>query len=100
MAVYEHKTYRVITMIRGSLSTMIFQKTLRLSNSKISDTAGVTHLTGGVEWVSMGLLELHEFYSSVIEAGLAIWLLFRLLHVAALASAAFVVGKPRPFLHT
>jgi hypothetical protein len=48
----------------------------------------------------MGLLELHEFYSSVIEAGLAIWLLFRLLHVAALASAAFVVGKPRPFLHT
>ncbi|KAJ5198318.1 Cyclic peptide transporter [Penicillium cinerascens] len=91
MAISEHKTYRVITMVRGSLSTMIFQKTLRLPHSKISDTAGITHLTGGVEWVSMGLLGLHEFYSSVIEAGLAIWLVFRLLHAAALASAAFVV---------
>ncbi|KAJ5543476.1 Cyclic peptide transporter [Penicillium sp. DV-2018c] len=91
MAVYEHKTYRVITMVRGSLSTMIFQKALRLPHSKMSDTAGVTHLTGGVDWVSMGLLELHELYSSVIEVCLAIWLLVRLLHVAAVASASFLI---------
>lgn len=90
MAVYEQKTYRVMTMVRGSLSTMIFQKTLRLQLSETTDTAAVTHLTSGVELVSRGLMELHEFYSSIIEAGLAMWLLARLLHAAVLASAAFV----------
>ena len=98
MAVYEHKTYRVITMIRGRLSTMIFQKTLHLQLSDTFDTAAVTHLNSGVEWVSGGLIELHEFYSSIIEAGLAMWLLARLLHIAVLASAVFVISALLGFL--
>ncbi|KAK2879339.1 hypothetical protein FQN49_000972 [Arthroderma sp. PD_2] len=90
-AVYEHKTYRVITMVRGSLSTMIFQKTLRVECSATSDSIAITHLNADVEWVSSGLLDLHEFYTSILEAGLALWLLARLLQMAMLASAVFIL---------
>ncbi|KAF3491610.1 Cyclic peptide transporter [Arthroderma uncinatum] len=90
-AVYEHKTYRVITMVRGSLSTMIFQKTLRVECSATSDSIAITHLNADVEWVSSGLLDLHEFYSSILEASLALWLLARLLQMAMVASAVFIL---------
>ncbi|RDL41711.1 Cyclic peptide transporter [Venustampulla echinocandica] len=90
-ALYEHKTYRVITMIRGSLLPMIFDKTLQVSASAVSDAEAVTLMSADIERIGSGLREMHEMYSSVIELALALWLLERLLGVAMAASTVFVV---------
>lgn len=79
-------------MMRGSLVTLIFDKTLRIQSSAVSGAEAVTHMSADVERVGSGLVELHEIYSSLIEMGLALWLLARLLHVAAAASTVFMVG--------
>ncbi|KGO71820.1 ABC transporter, integral membrane type 1 [Penicillium italicum] len=90
-AAYEHKTYRVITMVRGSLVTLIFNKTLRMSTTAISDTAAITLMSTDIERIGSGLREMHELYSNFTEVALALWLLARLLNVATIASTAAVV---------
>ncbi|KAJ5499877.1 ABC transporter integral membrane type 1 [Penicillium expansum] len=90
-AAYEHKTYRVISMIRGSLVTLIFNKTLRMSTTAISDTAAITLMSTDIERIGSGLREMHELYSNFTEVALALWLLARLLNVAIIASTAVVV---------
>ncbi|CAI7598161.1 unnamed protein product [Penicillium glandicola] len=90
-AAYEHKTYRVITMVRGSLVTLIFNKTLRMSTTAISNTAAITLMSTDIERIGSGLREMHELYSNFTEVALALWLLARLLNVATIASTAVVV---------
>jgi ATP-binding cassette subfamily C (CFTR/MRP) protein 1 len=77
-------------MFRGSLLTLIFDKTLRICTSAVSDAAAVTLMSADIERIGSGLREMHELYSSVIELGLALWLLERLLGVAMAASTVFV----------
>ncbi|KAJ5294660.1 hypothetical protein PENANT_c006G09572 [Penicillium antarcticum] len=90
-AAYEHKTFRVITMIRGSLVTMIFNKTLRMSTSTISDAAAITLMSTDIERIGFGLIDMHETYSNITEVALALWLLARLLNIATIASTVVVV---------
>ncbi|KAJ5255483.1 hypothetical protein N7497_007030 [Penicillium chrysogenum] len=90
-AAYEHKTYRVITMVRGSLVTLIFNKTLRMSTTAISDTAPITLMSTDIERIGSGLREVHEVYSNFIEVALALWLLARLLNIATIAPTMVVV---------
>lgn len=79
-------------MIRGSLVSMVFDKTLRIQGSAVADAEAITLMSADVERIGTGMRELHELYSSVIELGLAIWLLERLLHVAMAASTVFVIS--------
>ncbi|CAG8888161.1 unnamed protein product [Penicillium egyptiacum] len=89
-AAYEHKTCRVITMVRGSLVTLIFNKTLRMSTTAISDTAAITLMSTDIERIGSGLREMHELYSNFTEVALALWLLARLLNVATIAPTVVV----------
>ena len=79
-------------MFRGSLVTMIFDKTLRTCPSAVSDATAVTLMSADIERIGSGLREMHELYSGVIELALSLWLLERLLHVAMAASTIFVAG--------
>ncbi|KAJ5157304.1 P-loop containing nucleoside triphosphate hydrolase protein [Penicillium canariense] len=88
---YQHKTCRLITMVRGSLVTLIFKKTLRMSTSAVSDATAVTLMSTDIERIGSGLREMHELYSNFTEVALALWLLARLLNIATLASTIVVV---------
>ncbi|KAJ5678957.1 P-loop containing nucleoside triphosphate hydrolase protein [Penicillium macrosclerotiorum] len=90
-AIYEHKTCRLITMVRGSLVTMIFDKTLRMSTSAASDATAITLMSTDIERIGSGLREMHELYSNFSEVILALWLLARLLNIATVASTIIVV---------
>ncbi|KAH0592836.1 hypothetical protein MHUMG1_09481 [Metarhizium humberi] len=89
---YQHKTYRLLTMFRGSLISLIFSKTLRMSATKISDAEAITLMSADIDRIALSLELVHEFYSSFIEIALSMWLLYRLLGVAMAASTAHVVG--------
>ncbi|KFG85665.1 ABC transporter [Metarhizium anisopliae] len=88
---YQHKTYRLLTMFRGSLISLIFSKTLRMSATKISDAEAITLMSADIDRIALSLELVHEFYSSFIEIALSMWLLYRLLGVAMAASTAHVV---------
>jgi hypothetical protein len=80
-------------MVRGSLVTFIFDKTLRMSTSVVADSAAITLMSTDIERIGSGLREIHEVYASILEVAIALWLLARLLNMAMIASTVFVFRK-------
>lgn len=92
-ATYHHKIDRMVTKMRGSLVSMIFSKTLRLSSTAVSDASAITLMSTDIERIATGLRDMHEVYSNFIEIAIALWLLARLLKIATVASTLVVIGK-------
>lgn len=93
--------YRTITLFRGSLVSVIFDKTLRVSSHAASDGEAMTLMSADIERIAESLIDVHELYAGPIELGLTLWLLYRYLGVAMSASTAWVIGmSPRKFLKT
>ncbi|KIE00725.1 ABC transporter, partial [Metarhizium majus ARSEF 297] len=82
LAWYEHMTYRVLTMFRGSLITIIFGKTLRLSASAVHDAEAITLMSADVDRIGLCMPVLHDSYASLVELALSLWFLYRLLGIA------------------
>lgn len=85
-------------MVRGSLVSLIFDKTLRLNTSAVSDATAVTLMSTDMERIQNSLLEMHEIYCNFIEIALALWFLARLLGIATIASLGIVLGMLFPFI--
>ncbi|KAI9848831.1 MAG: hypothetical protein M1837_006347 [Sclerophora amabilis] len=81
----QHKTYRVITMVRGGLVSIIYRRTLDLSTTALDDSASVTLMSADVERIGTGMRYMHEAWASVVDIGLALWLLQRQLGLASAA---------------
>ncbi|OAQ96826.1 hypothetical protein LLEC1_02049 [Akanthomyces lecanii] len=90
-AVYELKVYRAITLFRGSLISVIFDKTLRVSSHAASDAEAMTLMSADIDRIGLSMEDVHELYAGPIELGIALWLLYRLLGVAMGASTGFIV---------
>ncbi|KAJ5408595.1 P-loop containing nucleoside triphosphate hydrolase protein [Penicillium cosmopolitanum] len=90
-ATYHHKIDRMVTKMRGSLVSMIFSKTLRLSSSAVSDASAITLMSTDIERIATGLRDMHEVYSNFTEIAIALWLLARLLKIATVASTLVVI---------
>ncbi|KHO01327.1 ABC transporter [Metarhizium album ARSEF 1941] len=93
LAWYEHMTYRVLTMFRGSLITMIFDKTLRLSASAVHDAEAITLMSADIDRIGLCMQILHDAYASLVELALSLLLLYRLLGVAVVPPTVFIIGK-------
>lgn len=82
--------------MRGSLVALIFNKTLRMSSSAVSDASAITLMSTDIDRIGTGLRDVHEIYSNFIEAVLALWLLARLLKLATVASSLLMLGEYTP----
>lgn len=91
MAVYKHKTYRLITMVRGGLVSLIYDKTIKLESGALKDGAGVTLIGTDCESIAQGLVNVHEIWASPIDIGLALYLLQRETGVACVAPVIIAV---------
>ncbi|KAF9890446.1 hypothetical protein FE257_005851 [Aspergillus nanangensis] len=87
----QHKTYRLITMMRGSLVPLIYRHTLRLDLGSVKDSAALTLMSVDIERITSGLRYVHEIWASPIDVALAIWLLKRQIGVAAVAPASIFI---------
>ncbi|KAM3435751.1 hypothetical protein NHJ13734_005395 [Beauveria thailandica] len=90
-AVYELKVYRAITLFRGSLVSVIFNKTLRVSSHAASDAETMTLMSADIDRIGESMEDVHELYAGPLELGLALWLLYRFLGIAMSASTAFII---------
>ncbi|KAG5917423.1 hypothetical protein E4U61_002737 [Claviceps capensis] len=90
---YEHMTYRVITMFRGSLINIIYGKTLRLDARAVLDAEAITLTSADIDRISLGMQTMHDSYASVIELSLSLWLLSKLLGIAVVPPTIFIACK-------
>lgn len=90
---YEHMTYRVITMFRGSLIHIIYGKTLRLDARAVLDAEAITLISADIDRISLGMQTMHDSYASVIELSLSLWLLSNLLGIAVVPPTIFIACK-------
>lgn len=96
LAWYEHMTYRVLTMFRGSLITLIFGKTLRISASAIADAEAITLMSADIDRIGLCMRILHDAYASIAELALSLWFLYNLLGIAVVAPTLFVICTFKP----
>lgn len=96
LAWYEHMTYRVLTMFRGSLITLIFDKTLRLSASAVSDAEAITLMSADIDRIGLCMRIIHDSYASIVELALSLWFLYRFLGIAVVPPTVFIVRKYNP----
>lgn len=79
----EHLTYRFITMMRGGLISMLYDKAGDIALTKVDTASSMTLMSADVERIVTGMTTAHELWSNTIEVGLAIYLLQRELGVAS-----------------
>ncbi|KGO43779.1 ABC transporter, integral membrane type 1 [Penicillium expansum] len=92
-AVYWRQTYRLLTMMRSGLISMIYDQTIDMAAADLTDSAAITLMGTDVERIVANLKNLHEAWASVIELGIAIWLLEREIGVACFIPLVISLGS-------
>lgn len=77
--------------MRGNLISLIYNKSMTLKYAGSGDKAAVSLMSTDIERISMGLPALHEYWASVVEIAIAIWLLERQVSYAAVACVGLVL---------
>lgn len=73
---YWYKQYQFLTMVRGCLVPAIGWRTTNLNVQAVGDPkAGVTLMSTDVERITEGLRPLHDFWASILQLGIALYLL-------------------------
>ncbi|PYH48181.1 ABC transporter-like protein [Aspergillus saccharolyticus JOP 1030-1] len=90
-AIYKHKTFRMITMIRGGLISLLYDKTLKLNVESITDSAAITLMTTDIDGIATNWVNVHEIWASPLDVGIGIYLLKRKLGVACVAPVALAL---------
>ncbi|KAL4939785.1 hypothetical protein BDV06DRAFT_230810 [Aspergillus oleicola] len=81
-AAYWRQTYRFLTMVRAGLISIIYDTTMIMNAVELNDSAAITLMGTDVERIVANLKNVHEAWASIIEVGVAIWLLERQLGIA------------------
>ncbi|KAI9725099.1 MAG: hypothetical protein M1828_003440 [Chrysothrix sp. TS-e1954] len=87
LALYEHKVYRTLSKFRGSLITLIYEKTLLLESTRAWNTDSITLMSADIDRLGICVQDLHELYAGTLEVALCLWLLYLYLGVAVAAVA-------------
>lgn len=90
-ALHQHRNYRTISKLRGSLIGIIYKKTLTMSTSALQDSEAVTLMNADVERITVGLRQSQELWASFYEIALAVFLLHRQISWAALTPLGVII---------
>ncbi|KAF4814325.1 ABC transporter atnG [Colletotrichum tropicale] len=95
-AAYSRQQYRFTTMIRAGLIDIVFRKTVSLKADDLKDSAAVTLMGTDVERIVTTFAMFHEIWASVVEVGVAVFLLQQQIQIASIVpvviSIVCVVG--------
>ncbi|KAF1951521.1 hypothetical protein CC80DRAFT_553172 [Byssothecium circinans] len=88
---YQQRTYRFITMIRGSMIAMLYNKASDIALKDVDLASSITLMSADIERIVTGMSTAHEIWSNSMEVGIAIYLLSRQLGVACSIPIAVAV---------
>jgi ATP-binding cassette, subfamily C (CFTR/MRP), member 1 len=78
--------------VKGGLIGLIYQETMKARTVDLGTTTAVAVMGTDVERVSQNLQAIHEMWASIIEVGVAIWLLEQQIFLACLAPVAVIIS--------
>ncbi|KAF4835570.1 ABC transporter atnG [Colletotrichum tropicale] len=89
---YQHKLYRFITMVRGSLASFVLSKNLDANAAAAEDSsAALTLVSADVRNICRSFETLHEVWANPVEIAIAIWLLQRQLGLGSVGPAITII---------
>ncbi|KAG8161209.1 hypothetical protein KVR01_009473 [Diaporthe batatas] len=88
---YQHLTFRAITMARGQLISMLYDKATDISITTADPTAALTLMSADIERIDTGWRTAHDVWANLVEIAIAIFLLERQLGVACLIPVAAAI---------
>jgi ATP-binding cassette subfamily C (CFTR/MRP) protein 1 len=89
-SVYTYQETRFRTRLRGGLIALIYDRALQIRDVDAKDITAVTVMSTDAERIFRSLLMLHEVWASVMDIGIAIWLLERQIGLASIAPIVVV----------
>ncbi|KAH0287053.1 P-loop containing nucleoside triphosphate hydrolase protein, partial [Aureobasidium sp. EXF-3399] len=89
---FQHANFRFMTMLRGSLSVLIYEKTLGLQYTAVEDASPIS-LSADVDYIVGVSEEMHEIWASTIEVVIAMYLLGKGSGVGCLAPIVLALGS-------
>lgn len=89
---YTHKTYRALTLFRGSLIALVFDNTLSLRATDNAKRDAITLMSADTDRICLTMVLMHDVYSSILEVAISWWLLYRYHGVAIAASTTLTLG--------
>ncbi|KAI9148100.1 putative ABC multidrug transporter [Paramyrothecium foliicola] len=78
-AFFSYFHHRMLAMARGCLVAAIYAKATDVQIGAGEDNATVTLMSSDIERIEFGFVGLHNIWASLIEVGVASWLLYELL---------------------
>lgn len=78
-------------MVRGTLVSAIYRKTTSISITALDNSNAVTLMSTDVERIVQGMTSMHEIWASILEIGIATYLLERQLGLACIAPIIMAV---------
>ncbi|KAK8101492.1 hypothetical protein PG999_011866 [Apiospora kogelbergensis] len=72
----QHLSYRFAVMLRGVLVTTIYRSTLSMNLSVAEDATALSLMSTDVERIVMGMVHIHETWSTIVQVGIAMWILY------------------------
>ncbi|OAA71650.1 ABC transporter, transmembrane domain, type 1 [Akanthomyces lecanii RCEF 1005] len=85
-----HKTYRLLTLYRGSLIALIYNKTLKMNVANVTDAEAITLMSADIDRIGHSLPLIHELYASLLDIAIALWLLYGRLGIAMIAPIIWI----------
>lgn len=92
-ALSSYQTTRFITRVKGGLIGLVYQETMKARTVDLGETTAIALMGTDIERIGHNFLQLHEIWASIIEIGVAIWLLERQVFLACLAPVAVILSK-------
>lgn len=89
---YQHLTYRTISILRGSLVNLIYDKILDHGMAEVGSSGSVSLITADMDRVAHGLRNLQDVWGSLAEVLLTLWLLWTRLNITGLAPLVLAFG--------
>ncbi|KAK8031981.1 hypothetical protein PG990_001715 [Apiospora arundinis] len=91
-----HLSYRFTVMLRGVLVTTIYRRTLSMNLSVAEDATALSLMSTDVERIVMGMVHIHETWSTIVQVAIAMWILYT--EVGAIFIAPIVLALVCTFL--
>ena len=83
-------------MFRGALVSLIYSKTMVISDGAYDNAAALTLMSTDVDRIASSLQSIHDIWANFVELGFALYLLERQVGVATVVTVALVICLSPP----
>ncbi|KAF2718047.1 hypothetical protein K431DRAFT_297243 [Polychaeton citri CBS 116435] len=84
---WQHETYRMVTVARGGITSVIYSQTVSLDLTSLDESAAVTLMSADTERIMMALQYVHGLWASPLDTAIGVYLLQRHIGLACLGPA-------------